>query len=56
MVGGLANLWLAESAWFVQGLTVLGVLALGYSAVQLVRESMLSLHVLRRHQEQLRGE
>ena len=56
MVGGLASLLLAESVWFVQGLTVLGVLALVYSAVQLVRESLLSLHVLRRHWEQLRGE
>ena len=53
MVGGLASLLSAESVWLVQGLTVLGVLALVYSAVQLVRESVLSLHVLRRHREQL---
>ena len=56
MVGGLASLLSAESVWLVQGLTVLGVLALVYSAVQLVRESVLSLHVLRRHREHLGGE
>ena len=56
MVGGLASLLSAESVWLVQGLTVLGVLALVYSAVQLVRESVLSLHVLRRHRERLGGE
>jgi threonine/homoserine/homoserine lactone efflux protein len=56
MVGGLATLLSAESVWVVQGLTVLGVLALVYSAVQLVRESVSSLHVLRQHEEQLKGD
>ena len=53
MLGGLADLLMAESVWVVQGLTVLGVLALVYSAFELVRESVLSLHVLRQHREQL---
>ncbi len=56
MLGGLADLLTAESVWLVQGLTVLGVLALVYSAVQLVRESVLSLDVLRRHRDQLGSE
>ena len=56
MLGGVADLLMAESVWLVQGLTVLGVLALVYSAVQLVRESLLSLHVLRHHRDMLNRE
>jgi hypothetical protein len=56
MLGGFWSLLSADSVWFVQGLTVLGVLALVYSSFQLVRESVLSLHVLRRHWELLSGE
>lgn len=55
-VGGLASLWLEDLLWVIQALTILGVLALVYSAIQLVRESVLSLRVLRRHGEQLRAE
>lgn len=53
MLGALASLWLAESIWLVQGLTILGVLGLVYGAVELLRESVMSLHGLRRHRDQL---
>jgi hypothetical protein len=53
MLGGLASLWSAESLWFVHGLTIAGVLGVVYSAIELVRESVLSLEVLRRHRERL---
>jgi threonine/homoserine/homoserine lactone efflux protein len=55
MLGGLASLWLNESAWIVQVLTILGVLALVYSSVQLIRESILSLEVFRGHLRKLAG-
>jgi hypothetical protein len=56
MVGGLLTLWSAQSMWLVQGFTVLGVVCLVYSAVELVRESVLSLEVLQRHCERMGGD
>ncbi len=54
-VGGVTSLWFAESAWLVLALTVGGVLAVVFSSVQLIRESALSLDVLRRHRDHLVG-
>ena len=54
-VGGITSLWFTESVWIVLALTVSGVLAVVFSSVQLIRESALSLDVLRRHRDQLAG-
>ncbi len=55
-VGGLLTLWAAESMWLVQGFTVLGVVCLVYSAVELGREPELSLEVLQLHCERIGGD
>ena len=47
LLGGVINLWRPESLWFVGGLTIAGIAAIVFAAVQLLRESLLSLHVVR---------
>jgi len=47
LLGGVVNLWMPESLWLVGGLTIAGIGAIMFSAVQLLRESMLSLQVVR---------
>ena len=47
LLGGVVNLWRPQSLWMVGGLTIAGVAAIVFSAVQLFRESLLSLHVVR---------
>ena len=56
MVAGFLTLWSADSMWIVQGFTVAGVGSLVYSAVELVRESVLSLGILQRHYERIGGD
>ena len=46
LLGGVVNLWRPESLWLVGGLTIAGIGAIVFSAVQLLRESLLSLHVV----------
>lgn len=47
LLGGVVNLWRPESLWWVGGLTIAGIAAIVFSAVQLLRESLLSLQVVR---------
>jgi hypothetical protein len=47
LLGGVINLWRPESLWLVGGLTICGIAAIVFSAVQLLRESLLSLQVVR---------
>ena len=46
LLGGVINLWRPGSLWVVGGLTIAGIGAIVFSAVQLLRESLLSLHVV----------
>ncbi|MGE0827021.1 MAG: DUF2721 domain-containing protein [Candidatus Binatia bacterium] len=46
LLGGVVNLWRPESLWVVGGLTIAGIGAIVFSAVQLFRESLISLSVL----------
>ncbi|NNG17666.1 MAG: DUF2721 domain-containing protein [Gemmatimonadales bacterium] len=55
LFGGVTALWFAESTWVVQALTLLGILGVLYSALQLTRESMLSLHIIREHFMEVKG-
>jgi len=50
LLGGVINLWRPESLWLVGGLTIAGIAAIVFSAVQLLRESLLSMQVV---QEQI---
>jgi O-antigen ligase len=60
LLGGVINLWRPESLWLVGGLTIAGIAAIVFSAVQLLRESLLSLQVVREQnaaiQETLEGQ
>ena len=47
LLGGVVNLWRPESLWLVGGLTIAGIAAIVFSAVQLLRESLISLQVVR---------
>ncbi len=47
LLGGVVNAWRPQSLWVVGGLTIAGIAAIVYSAVQLFRESLLSLQVVR---------
>jgi hypothetical protein len=51
LLGGVVNLWRPESLWVVGGLTIAGIAAIVFSAIQLLRESMLSLQVVREQSE-----
>ncbi len=54
LLGGVVNLWRPESLWVVGGLTISGICGIVYAAVELIRESLLCLQVIRDHSEQLR--
>jgi hypothetical protein len=60
LLGGVINLWRPESLWLVGGLTIAGIAAIVFSAIQLLRESLLSLQVVREQnaaiQETLEGQ
>ena len=45
LLGGVVNLWRPESLWVVGGLTIAGIAAIVFSAIQLLRESLVSLQV-----------
>lgn len=47
LLGGVVNLWRPQSLWVVGGLTIAGIAAIVFSSVQLFRESLLSLQVVR---------
>lgn len=47
LLGGVVNLWRPESLWIVGGLTIVGIAAIVFSAIQLLRESLLSLQLVR---------
>ena len=46
LLGGVVNLWRPESLWIVGGLTIVGIAAIVYSALQLFRESLIALEVI----------
>lgn len=52
-VGGLVQWWMVPSLWITGGLTLLGIFFVAYAALELVRESVISLRVLADHYEQI---
>jgi hypothetical protein len=46
LLGGVVNLWRPEALWVVGGLTIAGIAAIVFSAIQLLRESLVSLQVV----------
>lgn len=51
--GGVVSIWMGPAVWVVHGLTFTGTLVLSYSAAQVIRESLISLEVIREHFESL---
>ena len=53
LVGGLVNFWNPEGLWLVGGLTLLGIGCIVYSAIMLVRESLICLQVITEHDKRI---
>ena len=53
LLGGLVNLWLSDYAWTVAGLTCLGIASLVFAAIELIRESLLSMVLMEEQGRQL---
>ena len=53
LLGGLVVLWLRDYAWAAMGLTCLGIAALVFAAIELIRESLLSAILMGRQNRRL---
>jgi hypothetical protein len=49
LVGGVINAWQPELLWVVGGLTIAGIGAVVFASAMMLRESMLSLQIIREH-------
>jgi len=56
LIGGIAVIWMGNMFYIVVGLSSLGILCLVFSSLQLIRESMLTLEVIKRHCRQIEKE
>jgi hypothetical protein len=56
LVGAFVHFFWPTSLWFVGGFTVIGIGCLVFAAIQLVRESIICLDVIREHNEMIREE
>jgi len=52
----LVNLWLLDYAWAVAGLTCLGIASLVFAAIELIRESLLSMVLMEEQGRQLEND
>lgn len=55
LLGGVVNLWRPDSLWVVGTATMFGICCITYASVQLMRETLLCLSVLKDHREQLQA-
>ena len=55
LLGGLVNFWSPPLLWITGGLTLVGIVAVGIAATQLLRESVRSCQVLTDHLEEIHG-
>ena len=53
LIGGIASFWTMSSEWITIFLLFLGVAAVLYSVVELVRESIVSLDIIREHKQEI---
>lgn len=49
LIGGIAVIWMGNILYIVVGLSCLGILCLVFAAIELIRESMLTLEVIKQH-------
>jgi hypothetical protein len=52
-LGGLINLWQPHMLWIVGGLTLFGIVSVAAASVQLVRESLICIRLIRDHSEHI---
>jgi hypothetical protein len=52
-LGGLINLWQPQLLWIVGGLTLFGIVSVAAASVQLVRESLICIRLIRDHSESI---
>lgn len=55
LLGGVVNLWRPDSLWVVGTATMFGICCIAYASIQLMRETLLCLSVLKDHREQLQA-
>lgn len=53
LLGGIATYLFPQALWLVGGITLVGISALVYAAVQLMREARICLDVIHQHQERV---
>lgn len=53
LLGGVFNLWAQKGLWAVGGLTLVGIGSLVFASVQLVRESLLCIRLIREHSDRI---
>jgi hypothetical protein len=53
LIGGLVVIWMGNIFYVVVGLSCLGILCLVFASLQLIRESMLTLEVIKQHCSQI---
>jgi hypothetical protein len=53
LIGGIAVIWMGNIFYIVVGLSCLGILCLVFASLQLIRESMLTLEVIKQHCKQI---
>jgi len=56
LIGGIAVIWMGNMFYIVVGLSSLGILCLVFYSLQLIRESMLTLEVIKRNCRQIEKE
>ena len=53
LIGGIAVIWMGNIFYIVVGLSCLGILCLVFASLLLIRESMLTLEVIKQHCSQI---
>ncbi len=53
LAGGIAVIWKGNIFYLVMGLSCLGIMCLVFASLELIRESMLTLEVIKQHCKQI---
>ena len=53
LLGGLARLWDKQAFWIVVSLACVGIFSLVYASVQLSREALLSMDIIKEHAREI---
>ena len=56
LLGGLARLWDKQAFWIVVSLACVGIFSLVFASVQLIREALLSMELIKEHAREIEAE